>query len=169
MPTGVHPAGLTVGVSIYDEGAPCHQAPQPSYMLTLPQLWPTKTPWACRMPSGACNRKQGNSRIQLPTMHPQPELTDGLSATACFQMSAQLQSQISSCQTIMGWQSRCHLPMHPPAAQGFGQCLLPSFPQPPMGAGLHVQHGLWTAGSQMGQHDAPEYHSYSCFQRLAVS
>ena len=128
MPTGVHPAGLTVGVSIYDEGAPCHQAPQPSYMLTLPQLWPTKTPWACRMPSGACNRKQGNSRIQLPTMHPQPELTDGLSATACFQMSAQLQSQISSCQTIMGWQSRCHLPMHPPAAQGFGQCLLPSFP-----------------------------------------
>ena len=32
-----------------------------------------------------------------------------------------------------------------------------------MGAGLHVQHGLWTAGSQMGQHDAPEYHSYSAF------
>ncbi len=44
MPTGVHPAGLTVGVSIYDEGAPCHQAPKPSCMLTLPQLWPTKTP-----------------------------------------------------------------------------------------------------------------------------
>ncbi len=43
-PTGVHPAGLTVGVSIYDEGAPCHQASKPSYMLTLPQLWPTKTP-----------------------------------------------------------------------------------------------------------------------------
>jgi len=60
-----------------------------------------------------------------------PELTDGLSATACFQMSAQFQSQISSCQTIMGWQSRCHLPMHPPAAQGFGQCLLPSFPTLP--------------------------------------
>ena len=35
-----------------------------------------------------------------------------------------------------------------------------------MGAGLHVQHGLWTASSQMGQHDAPEYHSYSSFQRL---
>ena len=47
-----------------------------------------------------------------------PELTDGLSATACFQMSSQLQSQISSCQTIMGWQSRCHLPMHPPRGPG---------------------------------------------------
>ena len=80
------------------------------------------------MPSGACIRKRGSSRIQLPTMHPQPELTDGLSATACFQVSAQPQSQISSCQTIMGWQLQCHLSMHPPAAQGFGQCLLPSFP-----------------------------------------
>ena len=28
-----------------------------------------------------------SSRIQLPTMHPQPELTDGLSATACFEVS----------------------------------------------------------------------------------
>ncbi|KAA6418027.1 MAG: hypothetical protein FRX49_12027 [Trebouxia sp. A1-2] len=30
-----------------------------------------------------------------------------------------------------GWQFLCHRPMHPPrppAAQGFGQCLLPSFP-----------------------------------------
>ena len=80
------------------------------------------------MPSGACIRKRGSSRIQLPTMHPQPELTDGSSATACFQMSVQLQSQTSSCQTIMEWQFQCHLPMHLPAAQGFGQCLLPLFP-----------------------------------------
>ena len=29
------------------------------------------------MPSGACIHKRGSSRIQLPTMHPQPELTDG--------------------------------------------------------------------------------------------
>ncbi len=79
---------------------------------------PPSKPWACRMPLGACIRKQGNSRIQLPTMHPQPELTDGLSTTACFQMSAQLQSQISSFQTIMGWQSQCHLPMHPPRGLG---------------------------------------------------
>ncbi len=39
---------------------------------------------ACRMPSGACVRKRGSSRIQLPTIHPQPKLTDGLSATASF-------------------------------------------------------------------------------------
>jgi len=48
-----------------------------------------------------------------------------LSATACFQMSVQLQSQTSSCQTIMEWQLHCQLPMHLPAARGFGQCLLP--------------------------------------------
>ena len=58
-------------------------------------------------------------------MHLQPELTDGSSATAYFQMSVQLQSQTSSCQIIMEWQFECHLPMHLPAAQGFGQCLLP--------------------------------------------
>ena len=97
---------------------------------------PSSKPWACRMPSGACIRKQGDSRIQLPTMHPQPELTDGSSATACFQMSVQLQSQISSCQTTMEWQLQFRLPMHPPAAQGFGQCLLPSFPIPFFPPGL---------------------------------
>ncbi len=32
------------------------------------------------------------------------------------------------CQTIMEWQSQCHLPMHLPAAQGFGQRFLPIFP-----------------------------------------
>ena len=45
-------------------------------------------------------------------------------ATACFQMSVQLQSQTVSCQNIM----ECHLPMHLPAVQGFGQCLLALFP-----------------------------------------
>ncbi len=32
-----------------------------------------------------------------------------------------------------------------------------------MGAGLHVQHGVWRARLQMGQHHAPEHLSYSCF------
>ena len=76
------------------------------------------------MPSGACIRKRGGSGIQLLTMHPQPELTDGSSATACFQMSVQLQSQTSFCQTIMEWQLQCHLRMHLPAGQGFGQCII---------------------------------------------
>ena len=30
-----------------------------------------------------------------------------------------------------------------------------------MSLGLHVQHGLWPTRLQMGQHHAPEHHSYS--------
>jgi len=33
---------------------------------------------------------------------------------------------------------------------------------------LHVQHKVWQARVQMGQHHAPEHLSYSCFQWPAV-
>jgi len=114
---------------------------QTTLWQTAPRCQPHQQQQVCQPPdgqAGSTNQPQstgrpallphGSSRIRLPTMHPQPESTDGSSATACFQMSVQLQSQTSSCQTIMKWQLQCHLPMHLPAAQGFGQCLLPLFP-----------------------------------------
>ena len=64
-------------------------------------------------------------------------MTNGSSATACFQMSVQLQSQTSSCQTIMEWQLQCHLPMPSPPIprpRALGRCLLPLFPILPSNA-----------------------------------
>lgn len=42
-------------------------------------------------------------------------------------------------------------------------------PQPLMGPGMHVQHGLWPACMQMGQHHAPKHLSFSNLQWLALS
>ncbi len=47
------------------------------------------------------------------------ELTEGSPATACFQMSAQLQSQTSSCQTIVEWQFQLSSANAPPRGPGF--------------------------------------------------
>ena len=58
--------------------------------------------WDCRMRSATCTPKQGNSRTQPPQALHQPGLTDGLSPIACFQISAQLQSQTLGPLTIMG-------------------------------------------------------------------
>ena len=54
------------------------------------------------MRSANCIPKQGSSPTQPPQALHQPGLTDGLSPTACFQISAQLQSQTLGPLTIMG-------------------------------------------------------------------
>ena len=78
--------------------------------------------WGCRMHSGTCIPQQGSSLTQPPQARHQPESTDGLSLTACFRMSTQLQFQTSSPLTIMGSLYQSLLLLHPHVAQAFGQC-----------------------------------------------
>ena len=77
--------------------------------------------WGCGMRSAPCTPKQGSSPTQPPQAHHQPKLTDDLSQTACFQMSAQLQSQTSGPLTIM--RSLCQSPplLHPHLARRVGK------------------------------------------------
>ena len=78
--------------------------------------------WGCRMHSDTCIPQQGSSLTQPPQARHQPESTDGLSLTACFRMSTQLQFQTSSPLTIMGSLYQSLLLLHPHVAQAFGQC-----------------------------------------------
>ena len=85
---------------------------------------PCSRHWGCRMRSANCIPKQGSSPTQPPQALHQPGLTDGLSPTACFQISAQLQSQTLGPLIIMG--SLCQSPqlLHPHVARAYGQCHL---------------------------------------------
>ena len=83
---------------------------------------PCSRHWDCRMRSATCTPKQGNSRTQPPQALHQPGLTDGLSPTACFQISAQLQSQTLGPLTIMGSLCQSLQLLHPHVAQAYGQC-----------------------------------------------
>lgn len=56
---------------------------------------PCSRDWGCRMLSATCTPKQRSSPTQPPQALHRPGLTDGLSLTACFQISAQLQYQTS--------------------------------------------------------------------------
>ena len=84
--------------------------------------------WGCKMLSATCTLMHMSSHTQPPQDHPQPGLTGGLSATACFQPSAQLRSRTPSRVTTMG--SLCHslLLLHLLGVLVSGPCQPSSFP-----------------------------------------